>query len=229
MNRLKRLILFEPLFFSWSQSFLFLTGIVLVIVLPANLPIRIAAISPGIASFFPLLFVLLFAIYAMNFGQSQGDPERVWHKRFGARFGVHVAQLALRLSMLLLLTLPFWLIFYHVFYLRPTATLALLYLWLQGQMWGWFGLWLSVMRFSEINQFKIKYLVLILFFSLTMFVAPLSPFLTLQLLLDPNGLFSGTHLWLSSLSVAATLAALGWGIGKRCKKLEVSASLKLVD
>lgn len=228
MNWLKRLILFEPLFFSWSQSFLFLTGVVLVIVLPASLPIRIAATSPGIASFFPLLFMLLFAIYAMNFGQSQGDPEQVWHKQFGARFGPHAVQLALRLSVLLLLTIPFWLIFYRVFYLRPTAALALLYLWMQGQMWGWFGLWLSIMRFSEINQFKIKYLVLILFFSLTMFVAPLSPFLTLQLLLDPNGLFSsGTHLWLSSLSIGVTLAALSWGIVQRCKKLEANASTAL--
>jgi len=221
VNGAWRTLLFEPLFLSWSQSFLLLNGVLLLVVLPASLPIRLAAHTASIASFFPHVYLVLFALYAVNFGQTQASSKRIWRQQLGLDFVAHVRQLGLRLSAMLLLSVPFWIVFYQAFYLRWTVILALVHLWLQAQLWGWFGLWLGLTGFSEINQFKLKYVALVAYFSLTFFVPPLSPFLTLQLLLDPNVQGdSSVEVGLALVAVFVLFGVLGWGMKRRMRTLE---------
>ena len=210
MENLKRLFAIDALFFSWSQSFLILNGVVLVVVVPASLSIGNAAATPGLAAFFPQAFTLLLAVYAVNFGQTQADPARAWRKRLGTGLRPHATQLAVRLSMLLFLTLPLWVLFSLVFFLRWPALIALPYLWLQAQLWGGFGLWLNMKGFSEINQFKIKYFVLFAYFGLTLFLPPLNPLITMQLLLNVGGaLPSFVHALTAFASTLFLIALVG--------------------
>lgn len=218
MEHLKQLMAVDALFFSWSQSFLILNGVVLVVVLPASLSISAAVNTPGLAAFFPQAFTLLLAVYAVNFGQTQADPDRTWRKRLGTALWPHAAQLAVRLSMLLCVTLPLWVIFFSVFFLRWPSLLVLPYLWLQAQLWGWFGLWLNMKGFSEINQFKLKYVILFAYFGLTLFVPPLSPLITMQMLLNVDGVWT-PHTAVAFASTAGLTALVGVWLNARLSKL----------
>ncbi len=209
MNTLARSkLIVDKVFLTWSQSFLFLSAVVLMVVLPDNTIISRASVAPGMAFFFPYLSVVLIAIYAINFGQTQADPARPWRYHFEKKLWPHATQLGIRLSLLLALSLPLWLVFYDMFHLHWTSGVALVYLWLQAQMWGWFGLWLNLSKLSEINQFKVKYLVLIAFFILTLTVPMLSPFVILEQLLSPQ-MF--TRAWLHFFAgVGLTLFLTGF-------------------
>jgi len=217
-------LIIDRVFLTWSQSFLFLSAIVLMVILPDNTIIARASTAPGKAFFFPYLSVVLIAVYGINFGQTQADPARPWRYHFGKKLWPHAVQLSLRLSLLLLLSLPLWIIFYDLFHLQWTSSVALVYLWLQAQMWGWFGLWLNLSKISEINQFKIKYLILIAFFILTLTVPMLSPFVILEQLLSPQ-MF--TMAWLHfAAGMGFTLfwiALLGFLIAKLQPKTSPSA------
>jgi len=202
----KRLLSMDNLLLSWTQSFLMINILVLVMVAPSNLPIQVAARSPGLGVFFPQAFVFLLVIYTANLGQIQGSPEQPWRYHYGRNFMLYASQLAIRLSGLML----------------PSAALALVYLWLLAQLWGWFGLWLSVHGFSEINQFKIKYATLIVYMAATLFVPPLSPFLTLQALLDPNAALPWSYLVIAFGVMLAAQATLGWASARGLGRLESS-------
>jgi len=115
------------------------------------------------------------------------------------------------------LSLPLWVVFHFAYHLRPTSLLALAYLWGYGLTWAGFGLWMALMNFTEIFQFKLKYALMILYLGTTLFVAhPLSPFLTLQVLLNPDGLspangpfLAGSFAWVVG-ALALVAAGLGW-------------------
>lgn len=216
-------LIVDKVFLTWSQSFLFLSAIILVVVLPESTEISRASSAPGMASFFPYLSVVLIAIYAINFGQTQADPGRPWRYHFGMKLWPHAFQLSIRLSLLLLLSLPLWLIFYDLFHLPWSSAIALLYLWLQAQMWGWFGLWLNLSGMAEINQFKIKYLILLGFFILTLTVPMLSPFVILEQLLSPQ-MFAGAwyHFLVGIGFTLLWIIVLGWMILRRARKKEAS-------
>lgn len=208
--RVRDLFALDALFFSWSQSFLVLNSVLLVVVVPASLVIRAAITTPGLAAFFPHAFTILLTVYAINFGQTQADPDRPWCRRLGRNWLAHAVQLAVRLSLLLALTLPLWAIFHRLFHLSGWAILALVYLWLQAQLWGWFGLWLQFRALSEINQFKVKYLSLMGFFAATFFLPPLNPLISMELLLAPEKVLTSLpQIVLSFGGVLGLLALLG--------------------
>ncbi|HEY5596182.1 MAG TPA: hypothetical protein VIL47_02870 [Candidatus Bipolaricaulota bacterium] len=219
---MKRLVAVDSLFFSWSQSFLFLSGLVLVAVLPGSLPIRAAATTPSMAAFFPYFTSVLLCIYATNFGQVHGDPQRLWRLQYSKRLGPYLISLVLRVSLLLALTLPLWVVFFELFHLRWTAWLSLVYLWLQAQVWGGFGLWLSLTPYADITQFKIKYVLLIAYFGLTLFTPPFNPFFTLQVLLDPNSEIgaSAVHLLLGLTGALGCMALTGFAAVRQWRKVD---------
>lgn len=219
---MKRLLVVDSVFFSWSQGFLFLLGLVLVAVLPGSLPIRLAATTPSMAAFFPYFYAVLLCIYAMNLGQVHGDSQRPWRLQHSQRLKPYLLSLLLRTSLLMALTVPLWVVFIELFQLRATAWLALGYLWLQAQAWAGFGLWLRLTQLADITQFKIKYVVLIAYFGLTLFVPPLNPFFTLQVLLDPNnGIGASTvHLLLGLLGTLCCLALSAFAAVRQWQKAE---------
>jgi len=210
----------ERLTWSWQVSFLAFIALALLFVMPGARPVGAQA-GAGAAFLFPGVFALLFTIYAANFGQLQGDPHRAAREAHGRRLLPHAAQLTARLSLLLALSLPLWVVFHFAYHLRPTSLLALAYLWGYGLTWAGFGLWMALMNFTEIFQFKLKYALMILYLGTTLFVAhPLSPFLTLQVLLNPDGLspangpfLAGSFAWVVG---ALALVAAGGRAGLIC-------------
>jgi hypothetical protein len=200
----------DALMLSWTQSFLFINILVIIVVVPPTLTLVHVASAPGLGAFFPQAFAFLLVIYAANFGQVQGNPEQPWRYHYRQNFFLYATHLGVRLTGLLLLSLPLWVVYYHLFHLQLSTLIAFVYLWLLAQLWGWFGLWLSLMGFSEINQFKIKYIILLVYLASTLFVPPLSPFLTVQAMLDSNAATPWWFMAIAFVTTGAGLVAFAW-------------------
>lgn len=186
---------------GWWLGYLVLTGVPLVLALPA--PSRIDdLLEPRInfLSLFSAFAILLFILYALNMGVA-----------YGKSASSSAIALLPPVTFLGVISLPYWAVYQGLTALAVERLLfALIYLLGQGWCWAYAG-WLIARRWpSEIVQFNIKYALVAVVLLVTFFVLhPLNPFLMLSLWFSESPLHGqGFFLAFGYGGLALILAAL---------------------
>ena len=199
---------------TWSSylAFLLLVGLALFIALPYS--VRIGELSSGTLQpngLFPVLYVIVYGIVAVTLGQAEAGRER---SALSHSWRWHWLRLLARQALAIGLTIPYWTAFLAAYVLPVTLVAGIaVQLLLYGLTLGLFGWRLALTRYSDIVQFNVKYLTLILLWMGSLFVPGL-------LYLNPFGM---VQRWLSSypeveaaisgglwLGLAAALSGWTW-------------------
>ncbi len=198
---------------SWSAyvSYLILTGIPLVMALPASARVD-ALIEPhlNLSSIFMIIATVLFPVYSFNFGLVHARLA-IPPKELRVRLFVHVL-------FLIVLGLPYWTVFAGMTgHGLERLVGALGYLGLYGACWAVLGVPIGRRWPTEIVQFHVKYILILIALGGTFFVLrPLNPFLMLSLWFGEGALREHVGFVLMGyLSVVTALGILSWwGIGE---------------
>jgi hypothetical protein len=145
---------------TWSayMTFVLLSGMVLLILLPNSQRLSEILPTPPDRILFPAFFVILYGILAITLGQAEIE----WQERL--RWPRSLFHLLARQLFVLALALPYWLIFLLAHSLHLGMSLPiLLHTGIYGSVLGLFGWRLALTRRSEIYQFNLKYLLFTLY------------------------------------------------------------------
>jgi hypothetical protein len=174
---------------TWSLylGLVALVGAVTILALPPARQIEELAGSGGDPTpFFAGALLVAFGVFAMNLGQA----ERRWKDQFKDRYGRYLVHIASQLLLGLLVTAPSWLIFKVLAYVGPLPVIwGGAYLLGYGFVLAAFGLVVGTLA-SEIAQFQLKYLCLVVYLAGSFFWPPGSPLFNLVSLLEGQPLLS---------------------------------------
>ena len=194
---------------TWPSclALLLLVSLALLLALPYGA--RVGELTEGALQpnrIFPVVYVIVYGIVAVTLGQAEA---RALHPpSWGGRWRRLLARQALAVG----LTLPHWTAFLAA-YVLPFGLLVglVLQLLLYGLVLGLFGWRLALMDSSDLVQFNVKYLALVLLWVGSLFVPgliALNPFGMVERWLsgtpEPGGVVVSGGLW---LGLAAALSA----------------------